>query len=395
MKQLEMTPAMIELIKERVGEDVDPTDFAVFESISLNTRPLPGKRGSLFEEAVISPTTLKLMVDHINSGQHLPLIADHELMGAPKGRVFHAGLDFGADGLELHTLFYLDPTEVELIAKLNAGSLDEVSVAFLAERFLCSECGWDYFEAGRMENVWDRTCGNGHKIGEDGAHGEMHGLRQFVELSLVASGAADKPKILGKSQAKLTPETKQLLAASGFDNPDDLVLRASINTKDDDMADAATLAQLTQLSTDKGELTVKLSAAETARDAATAQVTALTTERDELQTKLTAAEADLETAKAAPGADQVAELAEAKAGFVTQLNALRVAGGEAELKDDEVPETIAELIAAIDEKTAGLTALLPKPGGVSQDANAGGGDETEELKSAALARSKVAFSVRT
>jgi hypothetical protein len=91
MKQLTMTAELSALIKKAVGEDVDPTNFAVFETIALNTKPLPGKRGALFEGAVVQPITLKEMVDSINSGNHLPLIADHELMGAPKGRFFHAG----------------------------------------------------------------------------------------------------------------------------------------------------------------------------------------------------------------------------------------------------------------------------------------------------------------
>lgn len=370
-----MTPALSAMIKQAVGEDVDTATLAVFESISLNTRPLPGKRGTIFESAEISANTLKLMVDHINAGNHLPLISDHEFSGAPKGRVFHAGLDYGDEGLELRTLFYLDESETPLISKLNAGSLDEVSVSFLAERLTCSDCGWDYFEGGRMENIRERTCGNGHKVGENGTHGKMYGLRQFLELSLVASGAADKPKIVGKSQAKLAPETKELLQASGYDTPDELVLRASVNKDDEDMADSALLTQLSELSTAKGELTVKLSAAETERDAATTQVTALTTERDELQAKLTSVEAELETAKTA-NADAT-ELTAAVDTLRAQLNALRVAGGEDKLEGDAFPATVADLTKEIDERTSKLTALIPTGG----KSNAAGDDaEQTELK---------------
>jgi hypothetical protein len=381
MKQLEMTPALEAMIREAIGPDASIDGFAVFESISLNTRPLPGKRGTLFEDATVSPSTLKLMVDHINSGNHLPLIADHDLMGAPKGRVFHAGLDFSEEsGVELRTLFYLDQTEDELIAKLNAGSLDEVSVSFLAEKFLCSECSWDYFEGGRMEAVWEKTCGNGHKIGTDGIHGEMFGLRAFIELSLVASGAADKPKIVGKSQAKLAPETKQLLTASGYDEPDQLVLRASIKKEDSDMADAELMTRLSTLSTEKGELTVKLSAAETRATTAEGQVTALKTERDDLATKLATAEKERDEALAASNAE---DYAAAIKGFQTQLNALRVAGGEAELSEADLPKTVAELIADIDSKTAALTALLPAPGGRSKDSNNTAEDGTAKFNAEA------------
>lgn len=379
MKQLNMTPALAALIKERVGEDVDPTNFAVFEAISLNTSPLPGKRGTLFENATVSPITLKAMVEHINAGNHLPLIADHELFGAPKGRVFHAGLDFGEKGVELRTLFYLDPTETEMITKLNAGSMDEVSVAFVSEKFLCSECGWDYFTAGSMEPIYNRTCGNGHKIGEDGAHGEMIGLRQFVELSLVARGAADNPKIVGKSQAKLAPETAQLLAAAGYE-PDELVIKASINAKEDDMADAAVIAQLTSLSTSNGELTARLSVADAA-------VVNLTAERDSARTELASVQAELATARTELTGLQngdVAQLAEARTVLQTQLNALRVASGEAVLEGDALPTDIAALKVAIDDKTAGLTALIPT-GGRSR----GAGDESNPTPTVKLDGFKV------
>src|SRR5690606_3498634 len=148
----------------------------------------------------------------------LPLMSDHELFGEPKGRMFHAGLNYGEDGeIELRALFYLDETEEKLIKKLDSASLDEVSVSFLASSMLCSECGWDYFQFGTSENFNTRTCENGHTIGEDGVHAELVGLNQFIELSLVARGAADKPKIVGKSQSKLAPQSTYRLAARGFD----------------------------------------------------------------------------------------------------------------------------------------------------------------------------------
>src|ERR1044072_2378074 len=131
MKQLPMTPQLAALIKERVGDDVDPTNFAVFEAIALNTKPLPGKRGTIWERAVVPYVTLSQMVSHINAGNHQPLMAIHDLSGTPHGRLFHAGLELTDDGPEMRALFYLDETEQTPITKLNAGSDDEVSVQFL------------------------------------------------------------------------------------------------------------------------------------------------------------------------------------------------------------------------------------------------------------------------
>ena len=377
MKQLEMTPELSALIKSRVGTDVDTAHLAVFETIGLNTKPLPGKRGTLFEGAVVSPLALKEIVDAINGGHHIPLIADHELFGAPKGRTFHAGLDWGAEGLELRSLFYLDPTEQQLITKLNAGTLDEVSFAFMSRQFLCSECGWDYFQLADDDNIINRTCGNGHKIGQNGVHGDMVGLNQLIELSLVARGAADKPKIVGKSDSKLAPAAMQVLAAKGFE-VDRLIVQASIGTQkeDDTMSEAAInalTAQLTSASTREASLTTQLSAATGERDTARTDlaianttIATLTAERDEA----------IAQRDARPEAGVTAERDAAIVLLQDQLNALRVAKGDDKLEGDALPKTVAELKTQIDDITAKLTAIIPT-GGRSQ---APGSENQQEAK---------------
>lgn len=373
-----MTPELSALIKSRVGEDVDTAQLAVFETIGLNTRPLPGKRGTLFEGAVVDPVTLKEIADRLNSdGGHIPLIADHELFGAPKGRVFHAGLDWGKEGLELRALFYLDVTEAPTIAKLNAGTLDEVSFAFMSRQFTCSECGWDYFQLAEDHHIIDRVCANGHEIGKNGVHANMIGLNQLIELSLVARGAADKPKIVGKSDSKLAPAPLQVLAAKGFE-VDRLVVQASIGTKkeEDTMSEAAINA-----------LTAQLTAASTRESSLTTQLSTVTGERDTARTELAAANdtiatltAERDTARnerdARPEAGVTAERDAAIALLQDQLNALRIAKGDDKLEGDALPKTVAELKTQIDDITAKLTAIIPT-GGRSQ---APGTEGTQEAK---------------
>lgn len=371
-----MTPALTAMIKAAVGEDVDTAGLAVFETIMLNTKPLPGKRGALFENAVVQPVTLKEMVDHINAaGGHLPLVSDHDLSGAPKGRLFHAALDFEDASLTMRGLFYLDATETTLIAKLNAGSLDEVSVAFLSREFNCSECGWDYFGLGvSREHIWDRTCANGHKIGSGGVHGEMVGLNQFVETSLVARGAADKPKIVGKSQSKLAPEGLQLLAAKGFET-DELVVQASIGKKEDTMSDAtiqALTAQLTTLSADKGGLTAQLTAAQTERDTVRTELSARTTELATANETIATLTAERDTALQRPEATVATERDEAVTFLHEQLDHLMVAKGETKLEGEARLTTVAALKAKIGELTANLTSILPIGG---RSKGAGGEDD--------------------
>src|SRR3954467_6468480 len=126
MKRLALTPELIQRIKSAVGEDVDPSGFAVFEAIAVNTHPLPGKDGTLFEKARLSSLTIRQMADSINGGNHLPLIANHDADEIPKGRVFYSEPHTDASGEdELRVLFYVDGTEQDTATKLDAGSLDE------------------------------------------------------------------------------------------------------------------------------------------------------------------------------------------------------------------------------------------------------------------------------
>lgn len=369
MKRLKLTPELIAQIKAAVGEDVDVTDeFAVFENISLNTLPLPGKTGTFFEKAQVSLLTLKQMVDSINGGNHLPLIHGHDLSSVPVGRVFRAGLSLDQLGnAELRTLFYIDPTEAKLAAKVDAGSLDEVSVQFLATQAICSECDFDYFgDEGSWENFRTRTCANGHTIGTDGVHVRLVGLSVFTELSLVTRGAADKPKIVGKSQSKLASPL-QALAARGFE-VDELYLAASKGEFEVDLT--AVLAQLTDKTTEAATATANLSAVTAERDTAIA-------DRDAARERVTALEADLAaattTADAEAAAAATAELSEARAFLAEVFTKLATAAGETEIT---APETIAELKAGIEKHQSELSAILPVGGAAAST-------QTKDAKSGA------------
>lgn len=376
MKQLELTPQLKAIIHAAVGVDVEVDNLAVFECVALNTKPLPGKNGTIFESAVVAPLTLRQMVDSINGGNHLPLISDHQLMGEPKGRAFHSDLLYASDGgFELRVLFYLDPTEQTLITKLNAGSLDEVSVSFLSSELTCSACGWDYMgEDASYDNINTRTCANGHTVGTNGTHTQLVGLSKFMELSLVARGAAFEPRIVGKSDSKLLPASSMRLAAKGFEI-DGLICRAgqgdNIVTVDTNKLITDLMASNTSVATltvEKSNLGAQLSAAEASVTAANAKVA-------DLETRLAAAEA-------APTNEADYQVALAFLGeLVTNLS---VAAGET--APTELPKTVAELKVAIEGKTSKLTALLPV-GGVSAGAGAGD-DEKPALRASAFSNRK-------
>ena len=369
MKQIPMTPEIAAQITAAVGPDVDQTGFAVFEAIALNTLPLPGKDGSLFEGAEVSYLTLRQMADRLQSGAHIPLISNHDPDTVPHGRVFHGQTFFREDGIgELRVLFYIDATEdgVKMQAKLNAGSLDEVSVSFLASQILCSDCDFDYRgEDADFENLYLRKCNNGHEIGKDGVHVRLVGLSVFTELSAVTSGAADNAKIVGKSQSKLAAPL-QHLAAKGFE-VDRLYLSAS---KGERVVDMEKL--ITDLSTAKADV-ITLNATKTEL---TGRVTTLEAEKTQLQADKTELETQLATAKSESKVEELAtketELSEARTILVDMYTKLATAAGET---DVTAPESITELKAGIEKHQSKLTAILPIGGVSSDDKKEGNGSK--------------------
>lgn len=370
MKRLELTQELLQLIKDRVGDDVDLEGIAVFESISLNNKPLPGKKGTLWEGAVASPLTLRQIADHINNGGHIPLVQDHDLSGSPKGRVFSAGLDYAADGsFELRTLFYLDKTEATLATKIDSNSMDEVSISFLPTSYLCSECDFDYLgEGANFENLITRTCSEGHRIGEDGVHVRMVGLANLIELSLVARGAADKPKIVGRSASKLAPASAQRLAARGFEI-DGLICQASRG--EDRVNTEKLVADLVTAQTRVGVLEAAEQTHTSALTAANERANGIQTQLTEAQAEVTRLTGELETAQ---GQSKAPEADAAVTWLTASLTKLLTAAGK---PAENLPTDVAALTAAIDAETKGLTAIIPA-GGASEP-----GAESPEAKPAA------------
>lgn len=346
MKQIPLTPDLEATIRQAVGPDVSLDGIAIFEAIALNTLPLTGKRGTLFESAQVSYLTLKQMADNINGGNHLPLMFDHNMEGAPFGRVFSAALNLNDQGnAELRTLFYVDPTETQLISKLNSGTADEVSVNFLASQIMCSECEFDYRgDDATFANLMDRTCPDGHVVGTDGVHVRLIGLAEFVELSVVSRGAANNAKIVGKSQSKLATPLQQL-AAKGFE-VDKFYLTASRGELEVDLEKIVT--QLTEKSAELGALNLKLTASDE-------KVANLTAQLTDAQARVTDLERQL-------GDTTLKDERDAALAFLNDIyGKLATAAGETDVKP---LATTAELKAGIEKYNDKLTAILPI-GGVS------------------------------
>lgn len=231
-KQLDVTDAMLEQIQFVADTDVKADDIVVFEATVLSTLPLT-KPGSLFDGGRHTNSTLLEMAEAVNTkGQSVPLHTMHnQSFELPVGRVFHANVEDRPDGQsELRARFFLAKSESRMIEKINLGILDETSVGVTHKALLCSKCGFDYRgEEATFDNLWDRTCNNGHTLGEDGTHLVLQGMDRWMELSLVSRGAAEKAKIHGRARSLMPKEQQDRLAASGV-SPEAITLFTSVQT---------------------------------------------------------------------------------------------------------------------------------------------------------------------
>lgn len=371
MKQIQKNDFVTSLLKGAVGQDVDVTAFPVWEVAATSNVPLRGKQGTIFENAVITTPTLFQLAAHVNR-EPLPLMMDHDMNGAPKGKFFYAEVipnEYGYQ--ELRGYKYLDPTENILIAKVNNSTVDEVSIAFAANTIRCNKCGFDFkaaFEADNIMPMITRTCENGHVIGKDGTHVELDGVEDALELSLVSRGAAKNSKIVGQSESKLGKQIERL-AAHGLDiNSLYVTATASKGIENMDINDL-----VVQLADAKSKAAV----AENDRDRLERELAEARGAQREAETRATELEAELANAQTvaseAPSAEEREQAekdsknAKAAADFLKgQYVGVLTAAGKT---DVEAPDDIEALIAGINEHKAELSAILPT-GGVSVQANA-------------------------
>ncbi|GJE78078.1 hypothetical protein [Methylorubrum suomiense] len=321
MKQVELDDALRETLNKR-APDVDPTKISVFRAAALSTAPIR-KKHPVYLGAVHTANFLSQMLEEVVK-ESRPLQIMHGSSDGdqlPIGRVFDGEISAGTgiDGAdELLTLFWIDNTHPDLIAKVNSGTIDQVSVAILGKSAKSNKTGFDFMGPdAEFENVYGGVDDKGNKMGSDGAHVIVDELDKWFEMSLVGQGGAQGAKILGSGQLRLS--------ASKQDVPP-LVLQLSTGPapaptppapapkKDTFDMDAKEFAAL--IADNAGKLALAESAktaAETARDAEKARADALQVELDNLKgsdqaKKLTDAEAKvtdlttkLEAATALPG----------------------------------------------------------------------------------------------
>lgn len=338
-----------------INPDAQFDTIAVFEAVVLTTLPL-SKRGTIYDKARVSANLLSDMAAALNSGkERVPLHTLHQQgYELPIGRLFYAEtrLNAATDESELIAQFWVDGKEVELISKLDSGSIDEVSVGLQSTHATCSECGFDFMGADAdFEHLWTATCPNDHTMGQNGAHARLSGLTNWYETSLVSRGASKGTKILGKSRQILSAEATALFHEKGRLPEFDILFASTAqpksppskgNTKMDFDFNKFT-AELTE---------AKVTAATSKREleSLTAQLTAANAELTELKTK------HAEIAKL----DAIKAESEAAVKYIrSEAARLSVASGKT---FDHEKASVVELSAFIDDTRKSLTDALTGDG---------------------------------
>lgn len=350
MKRIQQTAEIVERIRAAFGAEANPADYAVYEAVALNQRPIRQKH-PLFEGAIAQDSLLRELVASIQN-ESAPLQLQHDTRSLPAGRIFAALMH----GTEVRILLAVPTEKTSLTADLDKGIIDQVSVNVLAKRLECSECGWDYLgEDATFMNYYEGQCANEHALRQSGVHIKMHGMDVLAEISLVGSGGADGARIVNPSNSAFNTESFQRLAASGLAPA---MLVASFNIQGtEDMDLTALVADLSTQKAAVTTLTAERDAANTRAETAETALTAANTtvaERDATIATLTA-ERDAAAATAAPSA--------AVLSFVADLcKRTLIASGN---QTPEVPEGVEAQIAAITEGQAKLSALIPAGGAAS------------------------------
>lgn len=296
-KRLDITPKIKAALIKATDGAVDGSNVAVFETISLNTKPL-SKKG-LFNKGVVTETTLRQMADFVNNGGAVPLHTMHDQAdNLPIGKTFSGEIFTDTNGqMELRSLFYVPLDKVGIVNDLENDVINEVSVGMATTHINCSDCGWDYMSPeATFSNLYNGVCLNDHEIGVNGVHVILNNLERWYEQSLVSIGAANGAKIQSRTKSLMGAENYDKLAASGHP-PEITTLFATLPLK------KATKMDLEKLNASFITASVELGAAKLS-------VTSLTAERDGLKTELSTTKTQVTTLET-----EVATLKTAAANF--------------------------------------------------------------------------------
>lgn len=365
-KRIPITPAIKAAITRiNAGSEIDFEGIAVYETRTVNTKTLR-KRGGLYEGARIDKVVLEEMVESLNNSvEGVPMHLMHDTKMLNVGKAFRAQLvERGDKAWEVVSQFYVPLEESKLVAKLDTGTVDQVSVGLLAKSVMCSHCDFDWRQA-QMRHISQLKCANGHTVGKDGVHVvSTGGLEKWFELSLVDSGASTDARITSADKSTFVDEQEVYALAANNQNQHETTpalianLGEIFNEEDTDMDEtkvneliAAALSAHAESEATK--LQAAVTAAEEAKDVTIAELTAKVTELEgkvdaDAAAKLTETETKLEEATTALAAatdfiKDEAKKAQVAAGNTNPVEVATLDEGIAKIKESGI--LIAKLYA--------------------------------------------------
>lgn len=393
-REVVLNDQIVSDMKRVLGEEISPSDFAVFEVRAFSTEPIQ-QPDSFYDGAVTDYQFINQAAEWVkNPSNNVGVLIQHDFSELNIGRVFDAWVKSEEGSVTaLHArMAVLRRGNEELIDKLNNGVVDEVSCTFSFEHAKCSVCGYDYFDPSVDEDEFfdcfiNRTCPNGHTLGVDGCHLVLSGLEFFNEISFVNNGAAHRAKVKKRQEQGKFSQT--LVEKGKMCDKLSRMKTLSLNSKVKDMDEIERLklelseAQSKIAELESKESENKLSEPEKPEEPSEIEanldecMVEIAHETDSAVTEPVSSEVEIE-AKFSALADSLnskvaeftsvlktkdseiealrKEYAELKASFVKEVNKSLTAAGKAQLKDDSSIETI---LTSLEQSRVTLAASIP------------------------------------
>lgn len=384
-KRVELTEELKNKIRTRCGNDIDFSSAAFYQARIVSTEPI--SQDSIYNKAQLARSTVFELEEFFNNDPQLNVTLQvmHDQRVLPAGRVVAVRAVDEPDGVNsaLYGVFMVSNEHQDYINKLDNGIIDEVSISMLAKKLLCSECGYDLREASPEEQFMAFFFHQCPKCeaelgGRDGAHLNLVGVEEFIEVSLVTRGAARHAKILDSSkQLALAANNKEVKLKLNQLAKDllPLNLNGKIINEEDTMQNEELLAKLQEISQELASFKESVEArfeeiakkeevpAEAEKDkegSAPAEENSSLAEEAPAEGTAPADEGnkELEEAKAALAAAQ-AETQEYRATLMEEVNKVLVAAGKSKLAEEA---TLSDIKNSLKESKLTLAANIPVDG---------------------------------
>jgi len=267
-KRVVLNETIISKMKSVLGEDISPDNYVVYKARAISTEAISKRGSDLLNGATPTEGFIRSIVAMANEPQkNVSVHTMHDDFALSIGRVFDMWevVEFDSVHAAYAYLAILKNDEnKEVIEKIDAGILDEVSIGFEIKSGKCSVCGWDFFdndldEDEKFDHLWNATCANGHVMGKDGAHLVLDAPKSFSEISIVNQGAAHKAKIQEIAKFSLSFEDAKKDAKSLLAKVGNTTVLTKLESK---MTEEEMTAKFAEMDAKLADMSAKLSSSE-------------------------------------------------------------------------------------------------------------------------------------